>query len=390
VLTGKDKGRKGEVIAVMPKETARSSRRQHGPRHQRQTQTQEGGIIKRKRRSTFPTWRLPTRRTASRPASVSACLTMAEGPRRQAFGRSDRWLISTTPRLKKHYETLFASSCRKSSVTRTKCRSRVSTRSSQHGCWRSRGDSKKVKVAAEDLAQSPARSRSSPRPASRLPASSCVKACRSAPRSPCAARRMFEFMDRLITIALPRVRDFRGLNPKSFDGRGNFAMGIKEHIVFPEIDYDKVDQIWGMDVIVCTTATTDDEARGSAESCSTSRSVSNRNRHECVKRITIMAKSAQSKRTSAASKLVEVRCQARRFKAITKIKSLPMEERFKCPLKLAETAAQRCQDPRSQPLRSVRPSARLLPQAGMSRIALRELGSLAKVPAWSSRAGKEL
>ena len=72
---------------------------------------------------------------------------------------------------------------------------------------------------------------------------------------------MYEFMDRLVTIALPRVRDFRGLNPKSFDGRGNFAMGIKEHIVFPEIDYDKVEQIWGMDVIVCTTAETDDEAR---------------------------------------------------------------------------------------------------------------------------------
>lgn len=73
--------------------------------------------------------------------------------------------------------------------------------------------------------------------------------------------RMYEFMDRLVTIALPRVRDFRGLNPKSFDGRGNFAMGIKEHIVFPEINYDKVDQIWGMDIIVCTTARTDDEAR---------------------------------------------------------------------------------------------------------------------------------
>jgi large subunit ribosomal protein L5 len=73
--------------------------------------------------------------------------------------------------------------------------------------------------------------------------------------------RMYEFLDRLVTVALPRVRDFRGLNPKSFDGRGNFALGIKEHIVFPEINYDDVDQIWGMDVIVCTTARTDDEAR---------------------------------------------------------------------------------------------------------------------------------
>jgi large subunit ribosomal protein L5 len=73
--------------------------------------------------------------------------------------------------------------------------------------------------------------------------------------------RMFEFVDRLVTVALPRVRDFRGLSPKSFDGRGNFAMGIKEHIIFPEIDYDKVDQVWGLDIIVCTTAKTDEEAR---------------------------------------------------------------------------------------------------------------------------------
>jgi large subunit ribosomal protein L5 len=73
--------------------------------------------------------------------------------------------------------------------------------------------------------------------------------------------RMYEFLDRLINIALPRVRDFRGLNPKSFDGRGNYSLGIKEHIVFPEIDYDKVSDVWGMDITVCTTARTDDEAR---------------------------------------------------------------------------------------------------------------------------------
>ena len=73
--------------------------------------------------------------------------------------------------------------------------------------------------------------------------------------------RMYEFVDRLVNIALPRVRDFRGLNPKSFDGRGNYSIGIKEHIIFPEIDYDKATEIWGMDVTVCTTARTDDEAR---------------------------------------------------------------------------------------------------------------------------------
>lgn len=73
--------------------------------------------------------------------------------------------------------------------------------------------------------------------------------------------RMYEFLDRLVNIALPRVRDFRGLSPKSFDGRGNFALGIKEHIVFPEIDYDKVESVRGMDIIMVTTAKTDDEAR---------------------------------------------------------------------------------------------------------------------------------
>jgi len=73
--------------------------------------------------------------------------------------------------------------------------------------------------------------------------------------------RMYEFLDRLVTIALPRVRDFRGLSGKSFDGRGNYAMGLKEQIVFPEIDYDTVDAIRGMDIIICTTAKTDNEAR---------------------------------------------------------------------------------------------------------------------------------
>ncbi len=73
--------------------------------------------------------------------------------------------------------------------------------------------------------------------------------------------RMYEFLDRLVTIAMPRIRDFRGLNPKSFDGRGNYAMGLKEQLIFPEISYDKIDKVRGMDIIVTTTATTDEEAR---------------------------------------------------------------------------------------------------------------------------------
>ena len=73
--------------------------------------------------------------------------------------------------------------------------------------------------------------------------------------------RMYEFLDRLITIAMPRIRDFRGVSGKSFDGRGNYAMGLKEHIVFPEINFDKVDEVWGMDIVIATTAKTDAEAK---------------------------------------------------------------------------------------------------------------------------------
>ena len=73
---------------------------------------------------------------------------------------------------------------------------------------------------------------------------------------------MYEFLDRLVNATLPRIRDFQGISPNSFDGRGNFAMGMKEQLVFPEIEYDKIDKVRGMDIIICTTAKTDEEARG--------------------------------------------------------------------------------------------------------------------------------
>ncbi|MDQ0301004.1 50S ribosomal protein L5 [Ancylobacter polymorphus] len=129
------------------------------------------------------------------------------------------------------------------------------------GVGEATADTKKVQTAAADLAliagQKPVVTR----------ARKAISNFKLRENQPVGAKvtlrktRMFEFVDRLVNIALPRVRDFRGLNPKSFDGRGNYAMGIKEHIVFPEINYDKVDQMWGMDIIVCTTAKTDEEAR---------------------------------------------------------------------------------------------------------------------------------
>ncbi len=122
-------------------------------------------------------------------------------------------------------------------------------------------DSKKVQAAVKDLTaiagQKPAQTRARQSIAGFKLRENMVIGAKVTLRKD----RMYEFLDRLITIALPRVKDFRGLNGKSFDGRGNFAMGLKEHIVFPEINYDQIDQMWGMDIVVCTTAKTDEEAR---------------------------------------------------------------------------------------------------------------------------------
>jgi large subunit ribosomal protein L5 len=122
-------------------------------------------------------------------------------------------------------------------------------------------DSKKVKTAAEELGlitgQRPVITKAKRSIAGFKLREGMPVGCKVTLRR----ERMFEFLDRLITIALPRVRDFRGLSGKSFDGRGNYAMGLKEQLVFPEIDYDRIDEMRGMDIVICTTAHTDDEAR---------------------------------------------------------------------------------------------------------------------------------
>jgi large subunit ribosomal protein L5 len=167
-----------------------------------------------------------------------------------------------TPRLKAHYETVVRPAMQeKFNYANVMMIPRLDKVVINMGVGEATGDSKKPAVAAADLAmiagQKPVVTH----------ARTSIAGFKVRENMPLGAKvtlrkdRMFEFVDRLVTIALPRVRDFRGLNPKSFDGRGNFAMGIKEHIVFPEINYDKVDQIWGMDIIVCTTAATDAEAR---------------------------------------------------------------------------------------------------------------------------------
>jgi large subunit ribosomal protein L5 len=169
---------------------------------------------------------------------------------------------ANTPRLKAHYENVV----RQKLVEQFGYKNPLEIPSIDKivinmGVGESTADSKKATVAAADLAliagQKPVITR----------ARQAISNFKVRENMPLGAKvtlrkqRMYEFMDRLVTIALPRVRDFRGLNPKSFDGNGNFALGLKEHVVFPEISYDKVDQMWGMDIIVCTTAKTDEEAR---------------------------------------------------------------------------------------------------------------------------------
>ncbi|MFZ1812937.1 MAG: 50S ribosomal protein L5 [Rhizobiaceae bacterium] len=167
-----------------------------------------------------------------------------------------------TARLRKHYdEVVKAKMVEEFGYKNTMEIPRIDKIVLNMGVGESTQDSKKAQVAADDLTQIAGQKAVVTR------ARTSIATFKVREHMPLGAKvtlrktRMYEFLDRLVTIALPRVRDFRGLNPKSFDGRGNYAMGIKEHIVFPEINYDKVDQIWGMDVIVCTTAKTDDEAR---------------------------------------------------------------------------------------------------------------------------------
>ena len=167
-----------------------------------------------------------------------------------------------TPRLRKHYEE----------VVRPKLIEEFGYKNPMEvpqiekivlnmGVGESTADSKKATVAAADLAliagQKPVVTRARKAISQFKVRENMPIGCKVTLRK----TRMYAFLDRLVTIALPRVRDFRGLNPRSFDGRGNYALGIKEHIVFPEINYDKAEAMWGMDVVITTTAKTDAEAR---------------------------------------------------------------------------------------------------------------------------------
>jgi large subunit ribosomal protein L5 len=167
-----------------------------------------------------------------------------------------------TPRLKQHYDEVVRPKLIEEFGYKNPLEvPRVDKIVLNMGVGESTADSKKASVAAADLAliagQKPVVTRARKAISTFKVRENMPIGCKVTLRK----TKMYEFLDRLVTVALPRVRDFRGLNPNSFDGRGNYALGIKEHIVFPEINYDKAEAVWGMDVIVCTTAKTDAEAK---------------------------------------------------------------------------------------------------------------------------------
>ena len=145
--------------------------------------------------------------------------------------------------------------------------------------------------------------------------------------------KMYEFLDRLITVALPRVRDFRGINGRSFDGRGNYALGITEHLIFPEINFDKVDKTRGMDIVVCTTASNDEQAKELLKGFD----FPFKRKKTSRERVENMAKTSSVERNDKRKRLVKKHAGVRaRLKETIKDKDAPMEERFQAVLKLSE------------------------------------------------------
>ena len=188
--------------------------------------------------------------------------------------------------------------------------------------------------------------------------------------------RMYEFLDRLITIALPRVKDFRGLKPTSFDGRGNYAMGLREHIVFPEINYDEIDQIWGMDIIVCTTAKTDEEARALLKEFQFPFTRPERDGRE-----TNHGQEERRQPQRDGPRLVkQVRRQARRAEGDRQRREPAAGGALRRAPEAGQAAAQLVADPHPQPLRGDGPSARLLSQAEDEPDRAARTGSAGQIP----------
>jgi large subunit ribosomal protein L5 len=255
VITGRDKGRTGEVIEMRPAE-ARALVRGINlvKRHQKQTGAQEGETGDKGKQAQAAPKGGKGGAKGEAPAGKGDAGDKAAKPKRPEQ--------KITPRLK----TMFAEEVRKKLTAEFGYTNVMQVPVIQKvvinmGIGEGVNDRKKVDSAAADLAMI-AGQKAIITKARKSIATFKVRdgqaiGCKVTLRK----TRMYEFVDRLVNIALPRVRDFRGLSPKSFDGRGNYTIGIKEHLIFPEIDYDKATDTWGMDITVCTSAKTDNEAR---------------------------------------------------------------------------------------------------------------------------------
>jgi large subunit ribosomal protein L5 len=196
----------------------------------------------------------PKKQAAGKPAGDKAAAPKQAKPKQRLEGY--------TARLRKHYDDVVRPKLIEEFGYKNPMEvPKIEKITLNMGVGESTADSKKATVAAADLAliagQKPVVTHARKAISQFKVRENMPIGCKVTLRK----TRMYEFLDRLVTIALPRVRDFRGLNPKSFDGRGNYALGIKEHLVFPEINYDKAEAVWGMDVVITTTAKTDAEAK---------------------------------------------------------------------------------------------------------------------------------
>jgi large subunit ribosomal protein L5 len=167
-----------------------------------------------------------------------------------------------TPRLREHYHKTVRAALKEEFGYKNDLQiPRLDKIVLNMGVGEATSDSKKVRAAEADLAQIAGQKPVVTKAKTSIAGFKLREGMPIGVKVTLRSDRMYEFLDRLVTVAMPRVRDFRGLSPKSFDGRGNFALGLKEHIVFPEINFDKIEQVWGMDIVICTTARTDAEAR---------------------------------------------------------------------------------------------------------------------------------
>jgi large subunit ribosomal protein L5 len=264
VLSGKDKGRTGTVTQVLPKDgKVVVDGINVAARHRKPSQAKPAGRHRAvaRRRCTFPRSRsrLPM---ASRPASGSRPARTAR--RSVSPSRPGRKSMADkyTPRQKAAYDERIVKAMTEKFGYKNRLEvPRLEKITLNMGVGEASQDKKKVQTAAEEMeliaGQKAVITKAKKSIAQFKLREGMPIGCKVTLRRD----RMYEFLDRLVTIAMPRIRDFRGLNPKSFDGHGNYAMGLKEQIVFPEISYDKIEKVRGMDIIVTTTAKTDDEAR---------------------------------------------------------------------------------------------------------------------------------